>query len=266
MIALQCALVWLFPASNDRGWSSDQKHLPEARITGDGILEVAHVRHAIYRSASDYDARWTQQRYPLEELTSLWFIVEPFADWRGPAHTFLSFGFRDGRYLAISVEIRKEQGESFSPLKGMLRQFELMYVFGDERDLVALRAVHRKDDVHVYPIRATPDQIRVLLESIVSRSQMLQQHPEMYNTITNNCTTNIIDHVGVIAPGRIGLTHAAVLPGYADDLAYDLGLIETDLPKDQYRAAFRINERIDPKAIDDEAFSTRIRTARATGH
>lgn len=266
LMAIQCALVWLLPPSNERDWSADQAKLPNARITGDDILEVEHVRHAVYRSASDYDARWVRQRYPMAELTSLWFIVEPFADWRGPAHTFLSFGFRDGRYLAVSVEIRKERGESFSPLKGMLRQFELMYVFGDERDLIGLRAVHRQDDVHLYPIRATPEQIRSLLESIVDRSRQLQQQPEMYHTITNNCTTNIIDHVGVIAPGRIGLTHAAVLPGYADDLAHDLGLIDTDLPKERYRAAFRINDRIDPEAIDDEAFSTRIRNVEATRH
>ena len=41
---------------------------------------------------------------------------------RAGAHTFLSFGFEDGRRLAISVEVRRERGESFSPLRGLLRQ------------------------------------------------------------------------------------------------------------------------------------------------
>ena len=162
--------------------------------------------------------------------------------WRGPAHTFLSFGFAGGAYVAISVEIRKEQGESFSPLGGLLRQYELIYVVGDERDLIGLRANHRHDDVYLYPIRTSKEKIRTLFVAMLERANQLAAHPEFYNTLTNTCTSNIVDHIDVITPGRIPFSYKTILPAYADDLAFDLGLIDTDSPRDQYRAAHRIND------------------------
>ncbi|MBK8283515.1 MAG: DUF4105 domain-containing protein [Ahniella sp.] len=219
---------------------------------------VRNVRNAHYRSATDFDVVWESRSYSLNEVESLWFIVEPFADWRGPAHTFLSFGFRDGRYLAISVEIRKEQGETFSPLKGLLRQYELAYVFGDERDLIGLRVLHRRDDVFLYRMRATPEQTKAILTSMVNRSAGIASNPEFYNTLTNTCTSNIVDHVLEIAPGSIPWSYKTLLPAYSDDLAFELNLIETDLPSDRYRAAHRINERVEAHA-DHPEFSIRIR-------
>ena len=47
--------------------------------------------------------------------------------------------------MAVSVEIRKEKGESFSPWRGLLREYELMYVVGDERDVIRLRTNYRRD-------------------------------------------------------------------------------------------------------------------------
>lgn len=252
-------LVLFVQPSNDRDWNPDQARLARPSIDASGELVVENVRHARYRATDDYDVAWETRRYALDEAETLWFIVEPFADWRGPAHTFLSFGFRDGQYLAVSVEIRKERGEAFSPWKGLLRQYELAYVFGDERDLIALRAVHRRDDVYLYRMKATPGQVEALLRSIVARTQSIEETPEFYNTLTNTCTTNIVGHVGEIAPGRIPWSYRTLLPAYADDLAWDLGLVDTPLPREAFRAAHRINDRIDPAQVDDPRFSARIR-------
>ena len=258
VLALQLVLTVLFRPSNERAWAADQERLPEASIDVNGRLRVQNVRNAVYRSTNDFDVVWEQRTYALDDVESLWFIVEPFADWRGPAHTFLSFGFRDGRYLAISVEIRKEQGEAFSPLKGLLRQYELAYVFGDERDLIGVRAIHRRDDVFLYRMRATPEQARAILVSMVNRSEHIADQPEFYNTLTNTCTSNIVDHVLEIAPGTIPWSYKTILPAYSDDLAFDLNLIETDLPSDRYRDAHRINSLVEAHA-DHPQFSKMIR-------
>src|SRR5690242_7028400 len=107
------ALIAFVRPSNDRDWTPDQARLATAVFAGD-IVEIHNVRNAHYRSVSDFDVHWETRRFDLRRLESVWYVVEPFADWRGPAHTFLSFGFGDGEYIAISVEIRKERGESFS--------------------------------------------------------------------------------------------------------------------------------------------------------
>lgn len=251
-------LVLLVRPSNTRDWASDQQRLATAEFSGDRV-RIRNVRNAVYRSTTDFDVRWEERSYDLRRLESVWYVVEPFADWRGPAHTFLSFGFGDGDFVAISVEIRKEQGESFSPLRGLLRQYELTYVVGDERDLIGLRANHRRDDVHLYPMRATPEAARALFVSMLERANALAEQPEFYNTLTSTCTSNIVDHVDLIAPEPIPFSYKTVLPAYSDDLAFDLGLIDTDLPREQFRAAFRIN---DLAAIHAESadFSEAIRS------
>lgn len=251
-------LVLLVHPSNERDWAPDQARLPSAQIDGNAV-QLRNVRNTFYRSTTDFDVRWEDRSYDLRQLDSLWFVVEPFASWRGPAHTFLSFGFADGHYIAISAEIRKEAGESFSPLRGLLRQYELMYVVGDERDLIGLRANHRHDDVHLYRMRATPAQIRTLFVAMLERANTLAAQPEFYNTLGNTCTTNIVDHIEQLAPGTIPPSYKTILPAYSDDLAYDLGLIDTTLPRDTYRAAHRINE-LAAQHADAPGFSQAIRT------
>ncbi len=253
------ALVALVRPSNDRDWSPDQALLAQAEFDGDAVL-VRNLRQARYRSASDYDLHWQDRRYDLSQLQSLWFVVVPFSDWHGPAHTFLSFGFADDDYLAISVEVRKERDESFSPLKGLLRQFELAYVVSDERDLIGLRAKHRGDDVYLYPIRSTAAGRRALLESMLQRANALAASPEFYNTLSNNCTSNIIDHIQTLLPTRIWPSYKTLLPAHTDLLAYDLGLIDTTIPRDQIRAAHLIKEQAIMHA-EREDFSIGIRSS-----
>jgi hypothetical protein len=255
-------LAWLVlvaprQPSNERDWNPDQARLPLATVDGERV-RIDNVRNNFYRSTHDFDVRWETRNYDLAGLDSVWFIVEPFGDWRGPAHTFLSFGFAGGEHVAISVEIRKERGESFSPLRGLMREYELMYVVGDERDLIGLRANHRRDAVYLYPVRTSAEGRRRLFLDMLTRANALAVAPEFYNTLTSTCTSNIVDHIDAIVPGRIGFSPRTLLPAHADDLAHDLGLIDTALPRERYREAHRINAAAAVHA-DMPDFSTAIR-------
>lgn len=257
-VAAWALRVALTTPTNDRDWTKDQDRLAVIELDAHGLLKIHNVRNASYRSASDYDVHWEARQYDLNKIESVWYVVEPFADWRGPAHTFLSFGFSDGRYLSVSAEIRKERGETFSPWLGLVRSYELIYVFGDERDLIGLRANMRHDEVYLYPLRARKAQARALLEQILSRAAQLAAAPEFYNTLTNSCTSNIIDHVEHLWPGRIPFSYRALLPGLSDDLAYELGLVDTEFSFAEYRRHYLINEAA-WQFRDDPLFSTRIR-------
>ncbi len=245
--------------SNERDWTRDQERLPWADFNGRRV-DVHNVRHARYRSATDYDVAWEDRSYDLDRLRSAWFVVEPFEspDWEGPAHTLMSFEFEENDFLAVSVEIRKEKGEGFSPLKGLLRQYEVMYVIGDERDLIQLRTNHRRDPVYLYPVRAPRERIEQMLTSMLRRANHLREEPEHYNTLTNTCTTNIVRHVNELVPGRIPWSYKLVLPGYSDELAYDLGLIDTELPFAEAKRHFRVDDEA-LRAAGREDFSQAIR-------
>lgn len=255
-LPLLAGLALLRP-SNDRPWNLDQARLPSARIEGDRVT-LANVRHFTYRSAAEFEPHWEERSYDLARIESLWFIVEPFSGFPGAAHTFLSFGFEGGEYLAVSAEIRKEQGESFSPWKGLYRNYELMYVFGDERDLVLLRTEHRKDTVYLYPVRAPKALVRATFVDVLERANALAARPEFYNSLSNTCTTNIAHHANRIQPGRVPFSWRMLLPGHSDALALQLGLIDFEGDLEQARARFRVNERA-ASAAGSADFSARIR-------
>lgn len=256
VLAALVVLVIVIRPSNEREWALDQAVLANAEIAPP-LVTIRNIRNFTYESADRYTPAYYDKAFDLRKLDSAWFVVEPFGK-GGVAHTFVSFGFGENDYVAISIEIRKEKGESFSPLKGLLRQYEIMYVVGDERDLIHLRANHRKDPVYLYRINATPEKIRAMFLSMLARANELREKPEFYNTLTNTCTTNLVSHVNAISPDRVPLRLAVLLPANSDRLAYDIGLIDRSAPFDQVRRAALINEKARQFAEDPE-FSRKIR-------
>ena len=234
--------------------------MPLASFDGDAVT-IENLRHATYRSTEDYDVRWCRRRFDLGAIERVDFVVEPFASWRGPAHTFLTFGFSDGEYVAISVEIRKEQGESFSALKGVFKQYEIMYVVGDERDLIGLRVNYRKNPVYVYPVKASEEQVRELFVAMLERANELAKQPEFYNTLTNTCTTNIVRHMEELTGEDLPMNMQILFPGYSDSLAFDLGLVDYEGRLEQARRRFRI-PACPSEEVDGCVWSRQIRQGR----
>ena len=198
------------------------------------------------------------KQFDLRDLKSVDFVVVPFKESPTLAHTMLSFGFEGDEYLAVSAEARLEEGEKYHPLSGSLRQYELMYVVADERDVILRRTRHRDVDVYVYRTIATPEQSRELFLDVVQRVNQLAEKPEFYNSITNNCTTNIISHLNKLRQKGLPYDPRVVLPGFADSLAYELGLLDTQLPFDEARRLARVNDAADRVAADP-GFSAAIR-------
>ncbi|MCE9605376.1 MAG: DUF4105 domain-containing protein [Planctomycetia bacterium] len=248
-----------FKASNERNWSPDQSVLASAEFSKDlNQVTVRNVRYCDYKTSDDYVVRHYDKTYDLTKLKTVDFVRVPFPDMPELAHTMLSFGFDDKDYVGVSVEIRKEQGETYNPALAAMNKYELMYVVGDERDLIGLRTNFRLNDVYVYATRAEPDQVRKLFENILLRVNKLKRQPEFYNTLTNNCTTNIAKHINELMPNRVPYDYRILLPGYSDRLAYDLGLLKTEYSFDETRRAARVTD-VAYRHRDDPEFSQAIR-------
>jgi hypothetical protein len=259
-------LIWFYShsPSNERNWSEDQKILPDAEFSADrSEVHMKNIRNFEYRTESDYDINHYDKTFKIDQLNSIDFVVTPFSNWKGVAHTMLSFGFdTDGDkisddYISISVEIRKEVGEEFSPTLGLFRQFELMYVIADERDVIGIRTHFRKNDVHVYPMVSSKEGAKNLFINMLEKVHHLNETPEFYNSITATCNTRIIAHVNRVAPKHIPWSWKWYFPGYSDELAYKVGLINTDLSFKDAREKFKINSK--EVSYNDEDFSTKIR-------
>ncbi|MEN9621701.1 MAG: hypothetical protein RLZZ67_135 [Candidatus Parcubacteria bacterium] len=250
-------LILLTTPKTNRDWNTDQAVDPRISIN-DNLVTIQNIRNFTYRTTSDYTPGYYDKTFNLDTISSVDFMVEPFSTNPGAAHTLLTFGFSDGGHVAISVEIRKEKGENFSATKGFLRQYELAYVIADEHDVIGLRANYRRDQVFLYPIKADKAGMKSLFLDMLARADKLQQKPEFYNTLTSTCTTNIVSHVNKLVPDRIPYDLRILLPGYSDRYAYELGLINTDLPFEEARTRFNINARAE-KYADSPQFSKMIR-------
>jgi hypothetical protein len=238
-------LIWFLAQrpSLDRDWQPGLDRLPRAEFQGDTV-HIQNVRN--FRTQPDHSrlARYEDRTYDLSQVESLWYILSIFNGdgWRGPAHSMLSFGFADGRFLVVSVEARKEVGEDYSVWLGAVRRFEMMYVVGDERDMLLDRCAFRDDIVHMYPIVAQPDQIARLLRDMLTTANTLREKPRFYNTLTGNCTSKLRDEVNNVFPHRIPPTWKVVLPGYTDTLLRDLGLLKGETEIDKIRTLYRVDE------------------------
>lgn len=245
--------------SHEREWSVEQARLPRVEVVGERV-EVRDVRDFRYAADGTPTEVYADRVYDLDLLESVWFILTPFStDWRGPAHAFVSFGFADSQFVAISVEARRERDEEYSVLKGLLKRFEILYVIGDERDLIGLRT-GRGDDVYLYPMRATREQARALFLAMVRRADELRERPEFYGSFRNNCTTNILRHVNSIAARPIRYGPRILLPGYSDAVAHERGMIDTELTLEQARARYRITD-VAGRYASAPDFSQRIRSS-----
>jgi len=247
---------WLsLPPANDRNWQPDVVVLPWAEISGNRAT-IHNIRHCAYRTETDFDVRHYDRTFELDRIRSAdLFLVY----WGSPhiAHTMMSFGFEGGEHVCISIETRKEKGESYSAVRGFFRQFELAYIIADERDVVRLRTNFRQgEEVYLFRLRSTPAGARQLLLEYLARANHLKDHPEWYNAVTDNCTTGI--RMQRTAADRMPWDWRLLANGHGDTLLYEQGLVATDLPLATVKERGHINSRA-KAAPADETFSQRIR-------
>jgi hypothetical protein len=259
LAAAGCASVTGGP-SNHRDWRPEFAVLAEAEVDGEQVT-VKNIRNCSYLSEDVYVVDHYDKTFDLDQLQSVDYIVVPFKEAPALAHTLLSFGFQgpDGdQYVAVSVEARLENNESYSPLTGAAQKFELMYVVADERDVLRLRTEFRDVDVYVYRVRATPQQVRSLFLDVMQRVNRLARKPEFYDTLSNNCTNNIVRHINKLRPGRVPWDPRITFPGLSDQLAYDLGLLDITVPFAELKQRAHINAAAKQAAALPD-FSNRIR-------
>jgi hypothetical protein len=257
-VLLIVLFVWFsMVPSNDRNWQPDVADLPFANIEGD-VITIHNIRNCDYRSETDYTVQYYDKTFDLNKLSSFDLFL---SDWGLGiiVHTLVSFGFGDDDYLCISIETRKEKGEEYSSVKGFFRQYELIYVVGDERDLVRLRTNYRQGEtVYLYRIQGESlEVIRKIFLDYLKYINRLKQIPEWYNALTGNCTTQIRGHTRPYA-GKVWWDWRILANGYVDELAYELGVLDHSMSFQELKEQSIINSRA--QAADrDPFFSKRIR-------
>jgi hypothetical protein len=240
----------------DRDWKPEVAVLADAVIDGERVT-IHNVRNFDYRTETDFTPRYDTRRYDLRQLRGLDLFLNY---WGSPliAHPILSFDFGEQGRICFSIETRPERGEAYSAIRGFYRQFELIYIAADERDVIAVRTNFRKgEDVYLYHLNLPLEQVRRRFLQYVCRISELHARPEWYNAVTTNCTTSIRSQHD--AKDRVPWDWRILANGKADEMLYELGVVDRSVPFSDLKRRAHINERA-KAANDTPDFSERIRT------
>ncbi len=253
-------LVWwlALAPSNDRNWAPEYARLPHATIEGDKVT-LTNVRNFDYPPGSAEIPRWETRTFNLSDVTALDLAINY---WGSPwiAHPIVIFRFHNAPPLAFSIETRREEGEEYSALAGFFRQYELIVLAGNERDLLGVRTCHRHgEDVYLYATTATPERARARLLEYLEAINSLHRQPRWYNAVTSNCTTAIR---GMTSGPKMPFDWRMLINGKGDEMLYERGLLRTGgLPFHDLKGKAWINPAA-KEAFAGDDFSGGIRRGR----
>jgi Domain of unknown function (DUF4105) len=250
---------WLsLKPTNTADWQPDVAQLAWADVQGD-VVTLHNVRNCDYRTEADYTPRWDTRTVRLSQITGVDLAIDY---WGSPwmAHPIASFQFADAPPVCFSIETRKKVGQTYSAIGGLYRQYELIYLVSDERDVIRLRTNFRHEQIYLYRTTATPAQARERFHEYLRSVNGIRENPRWYNAITTNCTTSIRDQHP--AAERTPWDWRLLLNGKADELMYERGTIVTDgLPFAELKPRALIDTAAQA-ANDSPDFSALIRAGR----
>ncbi len=258
--AYALVIVWflLIPASNDRNWVIEQAVVPYAEINGN-LAKVCNIRNFDYRTETDFDVRYYDRTFDLDKIETVDLVYSYWDNNTAVAHTMLSFDFSDGTHLCVSAETRKEKGEAQTAVRGLFKQYEIIFILGDERDLLRLRTDFRGEEVYLFPTTIPKKDARILFLALLDRVNQLHEHPEFYNTLTGNCTTTLLPLIRKVRPAKRWFDIRVLRNGESPMMAYENGGIDAmGLTFDELKKRCHINQYTKNLA-DPEQFSSAIR-------
>ena len=223
-------LVLMRHPSLSRVWDADVRVLAGVEFPGNGSVHLTNIRDWSYTQDSVVSKRYFDASFDPQDIVDLWMYEQQLDDVGLIAHTFLVFEFDESygrsKYLGLSVETRRESGEQFSLIGGMLRSFEVTHIWATEADLVT-----RRVELLDYPLTRyrldIPEQVRSrVFVKMASETADLATAPRWYNTVTNNCTSSLIRYVNESEPDAIPVHYSYVFTGKVDDYLEKLGYLD----------------------------------------
>ncbi len=217
--------------SLERTWDEDVRVLTGVDRLPDGAYRLTAVRNWTYTDDSVVSTAYQPIRYDPADVEALWLYEQELGLGGRIAHTFLvfQFPFRYGptfRWLGLSVETRREVGERYSIVGGVLKKFEVTHIWAAEEDLVRRRVEYLDYPLTRYPVTVPREYLARIFEQMIQETDALADTPRWYNTLTTNCTSSLIRYVNEAEPGAIPGHWSSIFTGRADDHLGELGYVD----------------------------------------
>lgn len=248
---------WTIRPANDRDWKPEVAQTAWAEVEGNKAT-IHNYRNFEYEPGRPPQPRWETKVVDLNQLRG----VDLFINFWGSTvicHPILSFQFGDEDHVAFSIETRMAKGQTYSPVRGFFKQYGLIYIIADERDVIRVRTNYNHEDLYLYRSSIAPDRARRLFLSYIKSANRLHERPEFYNALTSNCTTNVRVHTAATAQGKAyPWDWRMLMNGTVDRLVYERGGFASRLPFAELKQRSLINAKA--QAADNAPdFSAKIR-------
>lgn len=224
--------------SNDRTWDPAFSKLNTIDFNQDGSITIHDLRDFTYATGTIATMNWRDETVRPEDIEGAYFFLDLFAPSTPEVgHTFMAFRFKNGETIAFSIEARREAGEKYTFIGGFLRDYELQYLWGEERDLVGQRVIYKNEQLYRLPLTISNAQAATLFTEFGQETNALAQTPRWYNTLTANCTNLLAKIINKYQPGTLPYDISWNLTGLADGYLERVGLINTGgQSRDDFRA------------------------------
>lgn len=256
--------------SDDRDWVEALAHKASIEQSGDDYT-IHNFKNWAYGPDAPLEQNWGEKTVNLEDLKEVWFFLGPFKNNPNIGHTYVSFLFETETGIdavAVSIEARREKGETYDPLEGMLRNYELLYVWSTEKDVHTRTAVNIDHELQAYKLNLMPEQAKIIFTHFVARTNKLAHKPRFYSTLHSNCTIELAKAVNDAFPGTVPLRPPLIMTGQSPKWLHSKGHI---LPKDASFETVKAHAQIQPAVkasytLPPSEFSAAWRHTIKTGH
>ena len=228
--------------SNDIEWDMGMERIPLLTFEKDR-LTIKNFRNFRYDCNGGFEPTYETRSIDMRSIETADFIIVPFQKLSELAHTMVSFGCANGEHLVVSVEARRRKDQTYGIWRGMFGAYPLMYLIADERDAIGFRTECRGDDVYLYRSKASAEYVNQFFRCMMRRADQLSKSPEKYNTLLNNCLTNLRYHVNQVWSGLVPFNWRLLFNSHSDYLAYKVGLLEEGESFESTRKRALINEQ-----------------------
>lgn len=208
-----------------RDWCPKHGVQSDATEHADGTWTIVAMRNFIYtKDGAAHEAWLSDVPVEVQKVVRLWYLVEPFTDSDAIAHPYFIFENNDGSTLCFTIEGKRLNGAPYSGFKGLTNEYELGYLWITETDCLTMPLTHGGKALYLYPLTLAAHEAQAVCTEFLKDTHLLFEHPEFYNTLTNNCTgrfAHTLRRVGIRAPHDLSW----YLPGWSDRYFKRIGLI-----------------------------------------
>jgi hypothetical protein len=215
--------------SHNKHWEALSARTPNALIRPESItLQNVRDRHYVANNSETENYTWLDNLtiVPDTDIVRTWFGAAELSANLPISHTFLSFELHTGDVYTLSVEARRTVGQTYSPIKGMSKQYPLWYGWGTERDMVGGRALLYKKQVEYYPLTLNQTQAANLFRTLATRTHEVAMQARWYNTFTSSCATELVQAANQTKGAVLPFHLAHYLPGLAVPYLMKMGYIK----------------------------------------